>query len=91
MTHSTPLCPPPLEAALWLSQGVELSSRPKSSVASGERLEVPSSRIVQPKRLHSLDGLRALAVVLVFAHHVDQGSLPGGFVGVDVFFVIRDT
>ena len=43
---------------------------------------------MQPKRLDSLDGLRALAVVLVFAHHVDQGFLPGGFVGVEVFFVI---
>jgi peptidoglycan/LPS O-acetylase OafA/YrhL len=43
---------------------------------------------VQPQRLDSLDGLRALAVILVFAHHVDQGFLPGGFVGVDVFFVI---
>lgn len=40
------------------------------------------------KRLDSLDGLRALAVILVFAHHVDQSALPGGFVGVDVFFVI---
>jgi peptidoglycan/LPS O-acetylase OafA/YrhL len=43
---------------------------------------------VRRKRLDSLDGLRALAVILVFAHHVDQSALPGGFVGVDVFFVI---
>ena len=43
---------------------------------------------MERKRLDSLDGLRALAVILVFAHHVDQGFLPGGFVGVDVFFVI---
>jgi len=35
-----------------------------------------------------IDGLRALAVLLVFCHHLGAGWLPGGFVGVDVFFVI---
>ena len=35
-----------------------------------------------------IDGLRALAVLLVIAHHVAPSTLTGGFVGVDVFFVI---
>lgn len=35
-----------------------------------------------------VDGLRAVAVVAVMIHHLDPGLLPGGFVGVDVFFVI---
>jgi peptidoglycan/LPS O-acetylase OafA/YrhL len=35
-----------------------------------------------------IDGLRALAVLLVIAHHVAPSYLTGGFVGVDVFFVI---
>jgi len=39
-------------------------------------------------RVFGLDALRALAVVLVFVFHVFPGSLPGGFVGVDVFFVV---
>jgi peptidoglycan/LPS O-acetylase OafA/YrhL len=39
-------------------------------------------------RVGALDGLRTLAVALVFAHHVNQGALPGGFLGVDVFFVL---
>ncbi len=35
-----------------------------------------------------IQGLRALAVLSVIAFHVAPESLPGGFVGVDVFFVI---
>lgn len=35
-----------------------------------------------------IDGLRALAVLSVFIFHLDASFLPGGFVGVDVFFVI---
>jgi peptidoglycan/LPS O-acetylase OafA/YrhL len=35
-----------------------------------------------------LDGLRALAVGAVLVYHLFPGLLPGGFVGVDVFFVI---
>jgi peptidoglycan/LPS O-acetylase OafA/YrhL len=35
-----------------------------------------------------LQGLRAIAVGLVVAYHLHPGALPGGFVGVDVFFVI---
>jgi peptidoglycan/LPS O-acetylase OafA/YrhL len=35
-----------------------------------------------------IDGLRALAVTAVVAFHLMPGWLPGGFLGVDVFFVI---
>ncbi|MFM7144339.1 MAG: acyltransferase family protein [Alphaproteobacteria bacterium] len=35
-----------------------------------------------------VDGLRAIAVLAVILFHVDERLLPGGFVGVDVFFVI---
>ena len=35
-----------------------------------------------------VDGLRAVAVVSVIAYHAFPGVLPGGFLGVDVFFVI---
>lgn len=35
-----------------------------------------------------IDGLRAIAVLSVIAFHIHEAILPGGFVGVDIFFVI---
>lgn len=46
------------------------------------------TRAVPRGRIAGLDALRALAVVLVVAHHVWPSALPGGFIGVDVFFVL---
>jgi peptidoglycan/LPS O-acetylase OafA/YrhL len=35
-----------------------------------------------------IDGLRAVAVLSVFIFHIENSLLPGGFIGVDIFFVI---
>ncbi|WP_427924935.1 acyltransferase family protein [Streptomyces sp. cg40] len=39
-------------------------------------------------RVAGLDGLRTVAVVLVIVYHVEPDLVPGGSVGVDVFFTI---
>ena len=40
------------------------------------------------KFLPEIQALRALAVLMVVVYHLEPRWLPGGFVGVDVFFVI---
>ncbi len=59
----------------------ELSARPLE-------WNPPRQAISQVPYLPGLDGMRALAVVAVIIYHTNNGWLPGGFIGVEVFFVI---
>ncbi|MFE7295489.1 acyltransferase family protein [Streptomyces sp. NPDC057579] len=61
-----------------------------------DSLQAPARHPLSHRRPHTpprarpyvpgLDGLRALAVTAVVVYHVNPGWLPGGFLGVDVFF-----
>lgn len=47
-----------------------------------------SAQISRVPYLPGLDGLRALAVIAVIVYHANSSWLPGGYLGVEVFFVI---
>jgi peptidoglycan/LPS O-acetylase OafA/YrhL len=46
---------------------------------------MPTSRL---RHVGALDGLRGLAVLAVLVYHLDQRWLPGGFLGVSLFFTL---
>ena len=48
----------------------------------------PSDSIARTPYLPHVDGLRALAILSVMIYHLNPAWLPGGFSGVDIFFVI---
>lgn len=61
-----------------------------STSGEGPRLTSKSSQsnLSRVPYLPGLDGMRALAVVAVMVYHANSSWLQGGFIGVEVFFVI---
>ena len=71
-----PRCP-----GAWPRLPRRSSARPLASNAlSGESTSL--------SHLPALDGLRGVAVALVVGYHLSPSALPGGFLGVDIFFVL---
>jgi peptidoglycan/LPS O-acetylase OafA/YrhL len=68
-------------ATSWLDVG----KAPAGGVSAGESdADVKRGAGFRP----DIQGLRALAVAMVVIYHLYPSALPGGFAGVDVFFVI---
>lgn len=65
-----------------LSRATEMSSGQRSSVT------VPSFQHTGFTYRPDVDGLRAVAIIAVMLYHAGLPVTPGGYVGVDVFFVI---
>lgn len=60
-----------------------------TSTPGGETRKTPPRPAAGRRaRLRGLDGVRALAVLAVMAFHEGLPWMPGGFLGVDVFFVL---
>lgn len=57
-------------------------------ITAGERGAAPEQADARHGFLPEVQGLRAVAVLLVVVYHLGFAGLPGGYVGVDVFFVI---
>ena len=67
----------------------ESSFRRKSqSMNVANRLASAASRLTHPNYRPDIDGLRAVAILSVIGFHAFPNRLRGGFIGVDIFFVI---
>lgn len=57
-------------------------------VRRGEPARTPATKPGGIRRALALDGLRGVAVVAVVIYHLFGELLPGGYLGVDIFFVL---
>jgi peptidoglycan/LPS O-acetylase OafA/YrhL len=66
---------------------------PRSLIDAAQRTRPPSAQWraapeLAPFRVAGLDGVRAIAVTVVILFHLSPGTTVGGYLGVDLFFVV---
>jgi len=87
---------PPLADCTRANYAVAANGRtlpaPVWTLALNKALETPDLMAARAAKAldfrDDINGLRALAVLGVVIFHADRAWLPGGFAGVDIFFVI---
>jgi peptidoglycan/LPS O-acetylase OafA/YrhL len=66
----------------------QLMERVEPLVRMSSAVDASAPRVGGFSYVPEIDGLRAVAVLSVMLCHLNKSLMPGGFVGVDVFFVI---
>lgn len=70
-----------------LDDGTPPEPGPETSRRRRRRMR-PAEVDPRPGHIPGLDGIRAIAIAAVLVYHFTPTALPGGFIGVDVFFVL---
>jgi hypothetical protein len=78
------------QAAAPTPYGTQLPSAEPAALAAAKARLLDGESTAAPASSYrpDIDGLRAVAVIAVIIFHLNSRLLPGGFIGVDVFFVI---
>jgi peptidoglycan/LPS O-acetylase OafA/YrhL len=88
LLDAPPLAPPLLPPTARHTPAAPGETRDHAAPRRGGGPRGPRGIDPRPGQIPGLDGIRALAILGVLVYHFTPALLPGGFLGVDVFFVV---